>query len=164
MPPGPMGEWSAFRHLFHLHYYEKSLALPGTEQWWGGAIPKVADGDEESAWQVSLEAGEDLAAQHERATWEDRTAEAPLPTIPPTAVQIPGDLRLFEDLLSQFLALRQAQASLLLKAPDEAWDQPLATVWGQTTLAWVVSKTYQHTAEHISDVLSIALFWDRFNG
>jgi hypothetical protein len=25
-----------------------------------------------------------------------------------------------------------------------------------------VSKTYQHTAEHINDVLRIALFWDFF--
>ena len=36
------------------------------------------------------------------------------------------------------------------------------TNWGPVPLFWVVSKTYQHTAEHISDLLRIALFWDDF--
>ena len=34
--------------------------------------------------------------------------------------------------------------------------------WGPVSFLWVVSKTYQHTAEHINDVLRIALFWDYF--
>ena len=33
-------------------------------------------------------------------------------------------------------------------------------IWGPVTLSWVVSKTYQHTAEHTGDILRIALFWD----
>jgi hypothetical protein len=32
--------------------------------------------------------------------------------------------------------------------------------WGNVTLLWLVSKTFQHTAEHIHDVMSMALFWD----
>ena len=27
-------------------------------------------------------------------------------------------------------------------------------------LRWVVAKTYQHTAEHTSDILRIVLYWD----
>lgn len=160
MPPGPMGEWSVVRHIFHLRYYEQSLALPGVEQWWGGARPRVADADEEAAWQTALEAREDRAARNDRAAWEDPAPAAPAPS---NGSAIPGDPRRVEDLLAQFMALRQKQAGLLRQAPKEAWDQLFETVWGQTSLTWVVSKTYQHTAEHTSDVLKIVLFWDRFS-
>ena len=36
------------------------------------------------------------------------------------------------------------------------------TGWGPIPLLWLVSKTYQHTNEHTSDVLRMALFWDYY--
>ncbi len=67
---------------------------------------------------------------------------------------------LLEDLLEQFRAVRAAQVRLAVEIAPAAWETPLDTVWGAVPLRWVVTKTYQHTAEHTHDVLSMALFWD----
>ena len=34
-PPAPLGEWNAARHVFHLLYYERKIALPSMRQWLG---------------------------------------------------------------------------------------------------------------------------------
>jgi hypothetical protein len=65
-----------------------------------------------------------------------------------------------ESLLSEFKKVRDEQVQLLARFDDLAWNSTCETVWRSVTLAWVVSKTYQHTTEHISDILRIALFWD----
>ena len=65
-----------------------------------------------------------------------------------------------ESLLAEFKKVRDEQIHLLAKFDDQAWNSTCETVWGPVTLSWVVSKTYQHTAEHTSDILRIALFWD----
>lgn len=65
-----------------------------------------------------------------------------------------------EPLLVEFKQVRDEQIQLLAKFDDQAWNSTRETIWGPVTLSWVVSKTYQHTAEHMSDILRIALFWD----
>jgi len=65
-----------------------------------------------------------------------------------------------ESMLAEFKQARSEQVKLLSRFDDLAWNTTRETVWGPVTLVWVVSKTYQHTAEHTSDVLRIALFWD----
>ena len=65
-------------------------------------------------------------------------------------------------LLAEFKKVRAEQIGLLPIFDDLAWNSTRETVWGPVTLAWVVSKTYQHTAEHTNDVMRIALFWDRY--
>lgn len=65
-----------------------------------------------------------------------------------------------ENLLAEYKKVRDEQIQLLGKFNDQAWNSTRETVWGPVTLTWVVSKTYQHTAEHTSDILRIALFWD----
>ncbi len=65
-----------------------------------------------------------------------------------------------DGLIAEFKQVRSNQVALLLKFDDSAWTMSRETNWGPKTLAWVISKTYQHTAEHTSDVLQIALFWD----
>jgi hypothetical protein len=62
--------------------------------------------------------------------------------------------------LEEFSAVRAVQIALLPEYEELAWEQPRKTIWEQQTLRWVLSKTFQHTAEHTHDVLSIALFWD----
>lgn len=53
-------------------------------------------------------------------------------------------------------ALRLAEG-----APAEAWSRPVAgTIWGARSLAWIVTKTIQHTYEHMTTILQIALFWE----
>lgn len=70
-----------------------------------------------------------------------------------------GDL---QTVLTRFKKIRLEQIALLSKFTDTAWNETRETLWGPVTLLWVVSKTYQHTTEHISDVLKIALFWEVF--
>ena len=64
-------------------------------------------------------------------------------------------------ILDQFRAIRGEQIALLAQFDDSLWHELRETeFWGTVTLQWVVTKTYQHTAEHIHDVLRMALFWD----
>jgi DinB superfamily len=65
-------------------------------------------------------------------------------------------------LLARFQARRAEHLVLLTDVEAAVWEQPRMAIWGQVSLRWVVSKTYQHTAEHISDMLKLALFWDIF--
>jgi len=65
-----------------------------------------------------------------------------------------------EGLLAAFREIRTEQIGLLPQFDASAWDEPRSTVWGAVPLRWVVTKTYQHTAEHTHNVLSMALFWD----
>jgi hypothetical protein len=123
-PPDGLGEWTAARHVFHMVYYEQTIALPSMRQWLGDACPSTDGLDEDVAW------GE----------------------IQPNV----------ESLLADFRKVRAEQVALLSKFDDTAWNTVREAVWGPVTLLWVVSKTYQHTAEHTNDVMRIALFWDRF--
>jgi len=65
-----------------------------------------------------------------------------------------------EILLENFRAVRGEQVALLPGFDEIAWNATREAVWGSVSLLWVVSKTYQHTAEHINDVMRIGLFWD----
>jgi hypothetical protein len=65
-----------------------------------------------------------------------------------------------DSLLAQFRNVRSEQLALLPQFNNSLWEETREAVWGPVTLRWVVSKTYQHTAEHTNDVMRIALFWD----
>jgi len=71
-----------------------------------------------------------------------------------------GTGKQLDSILEDFRAVRGEQILLLQKYKEETWEETRSTVWGDVTLKWVVSKTYQHTNEHINDVLRIALFWE----
>lgn len=123
-PPGGLGEWSAARHVFHMLYYEQTIALPSMRQWLGGIIPTVDDSDEDVAWTNNQES--------------------------------------IENLLEQFRNVRAEQIALLPEFEEAAWNATRPAVWGPVTLLWVVSKTFQHTAEHTNDVMQMRLWWDEF--
>jgi DinB superfamily len=123
-PPEGLGEWTVARHIFHLMFYEQTIALPSMRQWLGGTIPATEELDEDVAWNN----------QHESV----------------------------ENLIDKFRTVRAAQIELLPKFDDTAWNSTCEAVWGPVTLLWVVSKTYQHTAEHTNDVMRIGLFWDLY--
>lgn len=125
-PPSGLGEWTAARHIFHMQYYERTIALPSMQLWAGEARPSTGFVAEEEAWHS---ANQD-----------------------------------FRNLLHEFKKVRVEQVALLPKFDQEAWISSRETGWGPVTLLWVVSKTYQHTAEHTHDVMRMALFWDAFAG
>lgn len=67
-----------------------------------------------------------------------------------------------ENMLEHFLELRLEQIRLASQFNGIEWSQAREVQgWGLVNLYWVFSKNYQHTAEHIHDVLRLALFWDR---
>jgi hypothetical protein len=63
-------------------------------------------------------------------------------------------------LLAQWQLGRAALLALLPQFAEAAWDETRPAVWGPVTLRWVVSKTYQHTAQHLHEVLALTLDWD----
>jgi hypothetical protein len=123
-PPKGLGEWSVARHVFHMLYYEQTIALPSMQQWLGGILPMIDDSDEDVAWAENKES--------------------------------------IENLLIQFRNVRTEQISLLPKFEETVWNETRKAVWGPVTLLWVVSKTFQHTAEHTNDVMQMRLWWDDF--
>ena len=67
---------------------------------------------------------------------------------------------ILETLLEDFRKVRAEQIVLLQEFDEVTWDVQRKTIWGDKTLKWVVTKTLQHTAEHMHDVLRMALFWE----
>lgn len=126
-PPKGLGEWTVARHVFHMLYYEQTLALPSMRQWLGEPCPVTDDLDEDKVW-------------------ENRQSES------------------IENLLLEFREVRSEQIALLDKFDEAIWNTTREAVWGSVTLLFVVSKTFQHTAEHTSDVMRIGLAWDYFAG
>src|SRR6185503_18805384 len=59
-PPKGLGEWTVARHVFHLWYYEQTIALPSMQQWLGESIPSLDDADEDVDWSNTQETVESL--------------------------------------------------------------------------------------------------------
>ncbi len=55
-PPLSLGEWTATRHVFHMLFYEKTLALPSMNQWLGAPTPVLGSLSkaEEAAYDPSM--------------------------------------------------------------------------------------------------------------
>ena len=67
-----------------------------------------------------------------------------------------------ENLLEHCRSVREEQIAILPKFEQAVWHAPRRTIWGIVPLLWVVSKTFQHIAEHTSDVLQLRLWWDAY--
>ena len=151
-----------------------------TSRWFSSQLSSSAEGLAWSARQVPLvrhdqrppaNLGEWSAARHvfHMLFYEQNIALPgmrqwlgdPLPEIVEEDPAWSGSMPI-DTLLPAFLEIRSQQIALLPQFREEDWQRVCDTNWGPVTLFWVVSKTYQHTAEHISDVLRIALFWDFF--
>ena len=67
-----------------------------------------------------------------------------------------------EPIVAQFRAVRNEQLALLPLFKQNTWYEVRKTFEDEetATLLWVVTKTYQHTAEHTNDMLRMALFWE----
>jgi hypothetical protein len=51
--PTLLGEWPAARHLFHLLYYEREVAVPSLRHWFGAPYPGFEGYDEPAAWAAA---------------------------------------------------------------------------------------------------------------
>ncbi len=63
-----------------------------------------------------------------------------------------------EHLLEEFQVTRQKQITLLDHLGDVDWTALQKTGWGDTSLAWIVTKTLQHTYEHGDTLLRMGLW------
>ena len=63
-----------------------------------------------------------------------------------------------ERLLGEFQAIRQVQIALLDRLAAVDWNALRKTGWGDKPLAWIVTKTFQHTYEH-GDTLMRMVLW-----
>jgi hypothetical protein len=63
------------------------------------------------------------------------------------------------DLVAQFRQGRDEQIALLNHLSE--WDSVRPTLWGPVPLSWLLTKTYQHTLEHTTTLLNMALYWDQ---
>ncbi len=55
---------------------------------------------------------------------------------------------------------REWQMELIPRVLAETWRHVRHTGWGDVSLRWAMTKTIQHTHEHINGVLRLALFWE----
>lgn len=55
---------------------------------------------------------------------------------------------------------RQELLARLAQATD--WDARHDVFWGEQNLRWIAAKCFQHTLEHTTTLLQLAIFWDRF--
>ena len=67
-----------------------------------------------------------------------------------------------ESLLEKFQQIRNEQIALLPQFDEALWNEQRESIWGIRTIKWIVSKTFQHTAEHTRDILRMALFWESY--
>ncbi len=79
---------------------------------------------------------------HEEAAWQDH--EDP------------------EDLPERFKSVREAHIALIDQFKPAAWDQIKEIHLGMVSLRWVMTKSVQHTADHLNTILRMALFWDHY--
>jgi hypothetical protein len=63
-----------------------------------------------------------------------------------------------ECLLDDFHSIRREQVALLEPLAAADWTAPRPTVWGDKSLAWIVTKTLQHTWEHGDTLLRMGLW------
>jgi len=115
--------------------------------------------------------GEWSAAQHvfHMLDYEERLALPSMvqwlgvpPAIPEEAEHETKKSQLpIEELLSRFEKVRELEIGLLPKFDETAWNSvERTTFWGDVSLYWLVCKTYQHTLEHMHNILSMKLFWN----
>jgi hypothetical protein len=63
------------------------------------------------------------------------------------------------ELTENFRAVHHAHMLLVDQLADIDWAALHETIWGSKSLAWVVTKTYQHRLEHGDTLLRMSLRW-----
>ena len=63
-------------------------------------------------------------------------------------------------MLQEFRQVRTEQIALLPNFTEQLWHEVRPSGWGNKSMNWIVSKTFQHTADHTNTILQMALFWN----
>ena len=72
--------------------------------------------------------------------------------------------RSLEKLTADFWNIRRKQIELLNQLSTTDWEAPRETGWGPRPLAFIVTKTFQHTYEHGDTLLRMGLWWEHILG
>ncbi|MBV9258350.1 MAG: hypothetical protein JO215_10055 [Ktedonobacteraceae bacterium] len=125
--------WVVARHVLHIQYQEEQVVVPCMRRWLNHDPYQVED-------TKRIERYKDYQAlvHDEEIAWQQ-------------APEI--DMR-----KEMFREGRKEQIALLTQFTPEEWEEKRETVWGEVTLRWVVTKTYQHTLDHSNDILKHALY------
>ncbi len=62
-------------------------------------------------------------------------------------------------LIAGFKVIRSQQLALFPQFNEQIWLEEREAIWGNVSLKWVLTKTYQHTLEHTDEVLRAYLWW-----
>ncbi|GCE06224.1 DinB family protein [Dictyobacter aurantiacus] len=135
VPPHRPESWSVARTIFHLRFQEEKVVLPNMRLW---LVDRAIYARQDDDLIERYTAFETLMQDEEKAWLQQPDIQAAL---------------------NHFQAQRTIQIALLQEIDPGIWEDRRATVWGEVTLRWVVTKTYQHSVEHINDVLKPALYW-----
>jgi hypothetical protein len=127
--------WSVARIILHLQFQEERVVLPNMRLW----LPERSAYAEQD--DALIEHYKEFAAlvHDEEETWKSKPDVG--------------------SVLARFQENRKKQSALVNIFPDNVWEEEKQTVWGTVTLRWAITKTYQHTVEHINDILKPALYW-----
>lgn len=63
-------------------------------------------------------------------------------------------------LIERFWEIRQLALDRVKMLREVDWDACRDTGWGQKSLAWVLTKTVQHTWEHGDTLMRMGLWWE----
>lgn len=128
--PPSLSDWPAHRHLYHLWLYERYGPLLAMPRW----LPD-STAETEAVRQEAYQMWESQDSQWQTVDWDE--------------------------LIVRFQENRAAQIALLDRYNEADWSRVMPTLlWGDQSLKWVVTKTFQHAMEHTNTVMQIVLFWE----
>jgi hypothetical protein len=65
-----------------------------------------------------------------------------------------------EVLIERYCVIRRQELDKVKMLRDVDWNERRDTGWGQKSLAWVLTKTIQHTWEHGDTLMRMSLWWE----
>lgn len=128
--------WPVARHILHIQYQEEQVVLPCMRRWLHDEYAALYQAEDEK--RIERYRDYALLVHDEEIAWQ----QAP-------------DIEMRQE---KFRAGRKEQITLLARLTPGVWEETRETVWGQVTLRWTITKTYQHTLEHSNDILKHALY------
>lgn len=62
-------------------------------------------------------------------------------------------------MIKELRALRMEESAIAANTSPGLWDEDRPALWGEVSLHWIMTKTYQHTLEHTDEILRQYLWW-----
>jgi len=125
------GSWSRHHLLYHLISYERDIALPHFQLWLDG-----------------IDDYRKIPGQRQRDARYNNQATFYDPQIP------------VNQLIAEFEQIRRHQLESLQQLSVDHLSDEKETLWGKTSLDWVLTKTIAHSFEHGTRMYRQAIYWN----